>query len=504
MAHVRASDRLRAEDAAFLYLENEETPLHIGSVSIFEGEIPFEALKEYVKSRLPLIPRYRQRLVMPPLNIGHPTWEADPGFDIRNHVHYVTLKRGTESDLRTLAGRIFSRIMDRTKPVWDLTLVGGLRGGRCGLISRVHHCLVDGVSGVGLMNVMLNADGQMPPAQKKGRYHAPPLPGAEESMLDALASSWSELLDRILATQSAALNIAQALTSDQALRGLDQLTRLVPELLTPVERLPFNQPLAGPRKVAWSEFSIPEVKAIREACGGTLNDVALTVVTHAIRNYALLHGVSLKHRLLRLMVPVNLRSPDGGTGLGNRVSMLPVSIPLDISNPAKLLKAVRERTEILKNARMADLISLMATWMGTAPAPIQALLGPVAALLPLPPFNLVCTNVAGAQFPLYALGHEMLTYYPYVPIGSEMGVGCAIQSYNHKLYFGLTGDVAAAPDLDRLKRFLDQAFTALRAAAGLVPKRKQKPRPAPAEETTIPMPPATLQTAAAGVQEKVG
>lgn len=188
MAHVRASDRLTAEDAAFLYLENEETPLHIGSVSIFEGEIPLEGLTEYVESRLPSIPRYRQRLVMPPLNIGHPTWEADPNFDIRNHVHYQKLKRGTEGELRALAGKIFSRIMDRTKPVWDLTLVGGLHGRRCGLISRVHHCLVDGVSGVGLMNVMLNADGQMPPAQKKGKYHAPPLPGAEESMLDALAS----------------------------------------------------------------------------------------------------------------------------------------------------------------------------------------------------------------------------------------------------------------------------------------------------------------------------
>ncbi len=300
----------------------------------------------------------------------------------------------------------------------------------------------------------------------------------------------------MLATQSALLNIAQALTSDQALRGFDQLARLVPELLTPVQRLPFNRPLAGPRKVAWSEFSIPEVKAIRVACGGTLNDVALTVVTHAIRSYALLHGVSVKHRLLRLMVPVNLRPPEGSNGLGNRVSMLPVSIPLDISDPVKLLNAVRERTETLKNARVADLLSLIATWVGTAPAPIQALLGPVAALLPLPPFNLVCTNVAGPQFPLYALGRQMLTYYPYVPVGSEMGVGCAIQSYNQKLYFGLTGDVAAAPDIHRLKTFLNRAFADLRQSARVASPRKRKPRPKPAiEEAALPLAPSSAVAA---------
>jgi len=157
--------------------------------------------------------------------------------------------------------------------------------------------------------------------------------------------------------------------------------------------------------------------------------------------------------------------------------MLPVSIPLDISSPKKLLAAVHERTEALKNARVADLVALMATWMGTTPAPVQAFLGPVAALLPLPPFNLVCTNVPGPQFPLFALGHEMLTYHPYVPIGSEMGVGCAIQSYSGELYIGLTGDAGAAPDIDRLRNFMDQAFAALQKAAGIHPPPKRRPKP---------------------------
>jgi len=362
----------------------------------------------------------------------------------------------------------------------------------------VHHCLVDGVSGVGLMNVMLNADGTEASAPRESKRHAPALPRPEASMLDALVSAWSETVDRVLATQSAALNVAQALMSDQALSGFNQLVRLVPELLTPVERLPFNQPLAGPRQVAWTEIPIPQVKAIREVCGGTLNDVVLTVITDAVRRYAEFHDVSVKHRVLRYMVPVNLRAPDDRSGLGNRVSMLPVSVPLDISDPAKLLDAVRERTVALKNAHVADLISLMAAWAGSTPAPVQALLGPLASLLPLPPFNLVCTNVPGPQFPLYALGREMLTYHPYVPIANEMGVGCAIQSYNHKLYIGLTGDIAAAPDIDRLRKFVDDAFAGLRKAAGVTVPRKRKPRakPQPVEEAAIPVamePPAAVE-----------
>jgi WS/DGAT/MGAT family acyltransferase len=479
MAHVQASDRLTSEDAAFLYFEKDEMPLHIGSVSIFDGDIPFETLVEFVESRLPLIPRYRQRLVVPPFHIGHPTWESDPDFDIRNHISRRRLKRGTEAELRALAGTIFSRIMDRSRPVWDLVLVDGLKGGGSALIWRVHHCLVDGVSGAGLMNVLLNASGDAPTPLKREPYYAPPLPGPETSLTDALASAYSDLVDRVLATQSAALNILETLASDQAARGIDQLLRLVPELLTPVERLPFNQPLTGPRRLAWTTISIPEVKEIREVCGGTLNDVVLTVLTSAIRCYAELHGVSLNHRLLRLMVPVSLRRPGAENGVGNRVSYFPVSIPLDIANPRKLLNAVRERTEALKNAHVADLLSLISTWVGTTPAPIQALLGPVASMLPLPPFNLVCTNVPGPPFPLYALGRKMLTYHPYVPIGSEMGVGCAIQSYDHKLYIGLTGDAGAAPDVDRLRKFMEEAFAALRRAAGVAGPRKSARRAVP-------------------------
>jgi len=465
MPHFYPSDRLSAEDAVFLYLETKEMPLHIGSVSIFDGVIPFEECVSFIESRLPRIPRYRQRIVVPPFHVGHPTWEYDPAFNIRNHVRQAALENGAQADLERFAGQLFAEMMDRTKPLWDMTVVDGLEGGRSALISRVHHCLVDGVSGVGLMNVILDPTVKPAKKSKTRTFHAPPLPGPSTSMVDALASSYSELVERILSAQTAALNIAQALVSDQALAGFDQLTRLIPELLTPVERLPFNQPCLGPRKVAWTEISIPEVSQVREVCGGTLNDVVLTVVTTAVRRYSELHGAKLKHHLLRLMVPVNLRRDENHNGLGNRVSMLPVSVPLDIRDPLKLLHAVHQRTEALKHARFADWIHLFATWMGTTPVPLQALLGPLASLLPVPPFNMVCTNVPGPQLPLYAFGHKMLTYYPYVPIGNEMAMNCAIQSYNHKLYLGLSADAAAAPDVGRLRDFLDEAFASLKRAA---------------------------------------
>src|SRR5579864_1520940 len=247
MPHLYPSDRLSSEDAVFLYLETKEMPLHIGSVSIFDGVIPFEECVSFIESRLPRIPRYRQRIVVPPFHVGHPTWEYDPAFNIRNHVRQAALENGAQADLERFAGQLFAEMMDRTKPLWDMTVVDGLEGGRSALISRVHHCLVDGVSGVGLLNVMLDPNLKSSKKSEKRRFHAPPLPGPATSMVDALASSYSEMFDRILSAQTAALNIAQALVSDQALRGFDQLVRLIPELLTPVDRLPFNKPCLGPR-----------------------------------------------------------------------------------------------------------------------------------------------------------------------------------------------------------------------------------------------------------------
>lgn len=479
MLNSDASERLSAEDAVFFYLDTKDMPLHIASVMVFDGPLPLEGMRDLIYSKLPLVPRYRQRIIVPPFNVGHPTWERDPAFDIRNHIRSVRLKRGTEAELQGLVARILSEMMDRGKPLWDLTLVDGLKDGRGAIVARVHHCLVDGVAGVGVLNAFFNSIVEAPASNQ--HQAVPPLPDDGTSLVDAILSSYSEMFDRILSIESAVLNIAEDLVN-QGLPALKQLLRFTPELLGSVDRLPFNKPCPGRRKLVWTEISIPEVKTIREALGGKLNDVVLTVVTAAIRRYTQLHHQPVRGRVLRMMVPVSIRGRDNVPGAesdtGNRVSMMPVIVPLDISNPVKLLNAIRERTEALKGSNIAEVVRLAGNWIGFMPAPVQALLGPYAnSLSPIiPPWNLVCTNVPGLQTPLYALGREMLASYPYVPIGAEMGLNIAIQSYNGKLFFGFTGSETAAPDVDIMPRLLDQAFAQLLQAAG-VERPSPKPKP---------------------------
>jgi diacylglycerol O-acyltransferase len=274
----------------------------------------------------------------------------------------------------------------------------------------------------------------------------------------------------------------------------------------------------GPQKFTWAEIPLADIKAIRQSCGTSVNDVILALMTATIRRYSEFHGDRVKGRLLRMMVPVNLRGNESPSALGNRISLVPVTIPLNIRNPRKLLAAAHERTSFLKRVHAAELVSLAGGLIGFFPTSVQALAGPLMSQLPITPFNMVCTNVPGPQFPLYLLGHELLRCYPYVPIGGEMAVNCAILSYNGTVYFGFSGDVHAAPDLGRLETFLQQSFTELRdAASGRSPQKKKKkrvrtqaqdisipsPAPTPAETVQVPVPPKPPRPAveSAGVAE---
>jgi len=197
-------------------------------------------------------------------------------------------------------------------------------------------------------------------------------------------------------------------------------------------------------------------------------------VTSTIRRYCELHGDPVKGKLLRIMVPVNLRGNNDRSELGNRISLVPVTIPLDIRQPRKLLAAVHKRTEFLKRSHAAELVSLAGGLIGMLPTSAQALGGQILGQVPFTPFNMVCTNVPGPQYPLYLLGHKILHCYPYVPVGGEMALNCAILTYNGTAYFGFSGDVHAAPDLRRLETFLKSSFTELREAAGGKPPHKEE------------------------------
>ena len=230
----------------------------------------------------------------------------------------------------------------------------------------------------------------------------------------------------------------------------------------------------GPQKFACTEIPLADVKTIKLKGGTSLNDVILALVTATIRRYCELHGDHIKGKLLRIMVPVNLRGNTITSDLGNRISLVPVTIPLDIRQPIKLLTAVHKRTEFLKRMHAAEFVSLAGGLVGMFPTSLQGMAGPIASQLPITPFNLVCTNVPGPQVPLYLLGHKMLHCYPYVPVGGEMAVNCAILSYNGTVYFGFSGDTHAAPDLRRLEKLLQESFGELREALGIRPPRKKR------------------------------
>ena len=501
MPAPQLSPRLTADDAAFLYLERRQMALHIGSVSIFEAPLPFERFVEQIDSKLHLIPRYRQRVVPAPFNIGHPSWEDDPGFDIRNHIFQLHLEPpGDEAALQALSGRLFSEMMDRNKPLWEIFLVDGLAGGRSAMLCKVHHCMVDGVSGVGLLGIMMNTSRDMQPLAEKPAFAPPPLPDPAQLYFNALAYSFEQGLERLFALQQDFLGLLKNLSSAESLQAITEVAPLLAELAMPADRLPFNRPCSGERRITWREFSFGEARATRAALGGTVNDVALAVLTGAVRRYVKMHGERVAGRFCRFMVPVNVRSEEQRGALGNQVSALLVNVPLDLEDPAQLLHLISKRTETLKNARLADMLRVITNAGGLAPAPLQALVMALPFIpLPAPLFNMVSTNVPGPQIPLYATGLEMLNYYPHVPVGNDMGMGCAIQSYNQKITFGITSDVAAAPDAHHMRDFLYESFAELRQAAGL-PETQQTARPAPkrrkhpAAEHSAPKPAAAASS----------
>jgi diacylglycerol O-acyltransferase len=467
MPHDNLNRRLSAQDASFLYMERPEAPLHIGSIAVFDGDVPYEGVVENIASKLHLIPRYQQRVVPAPFGISHPTWEWDPDLDLKRHVMRVKIDPpGTDAQLMALSARLFEGMLDRNKPLWEIYMVEGLQGPRSAMVSRVHHCLVDGVSGIELLMIVLDVSPNpvppLPPATQESR---PPIPPAPMRLLDAVFDNVAAELDRWAEFQKNAVETMA--TGDSRTRiALRSLEATQPYLTNPVARAPFNKPLTRERTVACSEFSFAEIRAIRAACGGTVNDVVLTVLSGALGRYLELHGESTEGRAMRILAPVNVRREDERGALGNRVSMLLIEVPVGMQDPVERLKAITERTEALKRQNVAAGTEIMSDLLSGVPPMLQSLAG----LLPQPRNNLanmVCTNIPGPMIPLYSVGRRLLAHYPLMPLAWEMGVGCGVTSYDQKLYFGLIADPQAVPDVARLKEFLDQAFVELRSAAGV-------------------------------------
>ena len=497
------SRRLSGIDAAFLYLERKEIPLNIACVAMFDGPIPFREFVANIESKLDLIPRYRQVAVPPPFNLGYPTWESAPDFHIKRHIFRVRLDPpGGEAELEALAGRLLSQVLDRGKPLWEIHIVEGLKDGRGALIARIHHALADGVAGAALMKIMFDPTLEGSHAIRKPRRRPAPPPRTEPTLAEQLGSAIQGALENAVAAEAGLLSLADGLLSDRGKTALQELAALLPELLQPPERFPFNKPCSGDRKFCWAEFDFSKVQAIRAALGGKVNDCILSVVVRAIARYIRLHGEKVNGRLLRVVCPVNLRGGEQGESLGNRITFLPVVLPLDVRDPVKMLHAVSARMEIMKSVRAAELVAIATSCLGTTPAPMQELFwrGIPLVPLPLPLLNIICTNVAGSPSALYTVGRRLLASYPHVPTGYELGLGVAVQSYDGKLFFGVTADAHVAPDVARLRDYIRICFEELYRAAvppAPRPRRASRAKAAAPVEAAAPAEAAAPETPAA-------
>ncbi len=463
-------------DAFFLYAEREEQPMHVGATCIFQGRIPYLQFMRSLEARLHLIPRYRQRVVPSPLGIGHPTWEDDPDFNIMNHVFRVKVKApGGEKELRQLSGKIFTGTLDRNKPLWEIYVVEGLDGKLGSLIIKVHHCMVDGVAGIGLALILFDMSPD-PPKLRKKPYNPAPIPDRKTLLMDAIWDSAADSVDHWSRLQKGLVDFStKEVGTDLSLSLRKFGQTLVSSFLLPLARLPFNKPLNGRRIVVWRSYSFTDARAVRAVAGGTFNDVVLTAVGGAIRKYLLVKNRDNQKlpRSIRVLVPVNVRQEHERGAMGNRVSFLPVEVPIYIEDPIERLQATHLKTRELKEARVSTAVNLMFEAVQGFPAQMQAAaLGVVAnptlqSLMPtgMPPGNLICTNVPGPNIPLYVLGRKLLATYPKVPVVMEMGLNFAITSYDQKLFVNICADGVVGNDAEKIGEFLDASFEELLAAA---------------------------------------
>jgi len=450
--------QLSAGDSLFLYLEREASPMTVAGVMEFEGTLRLPACLDFVASKLPLIPRYTEKVVFPSLNSGYPYWEHDPKFDIRNHVHEVVLREGTEQEFKVAVSDILSIMLDRDRPLWDITLFRGMKG-RTGVLARVHHCLTDGIAGVSLMKVLMDSSptAEPLPRSKKAASQSEEKRDAGARLLQQLVTTYLGAIQSMLQVQKEVLDGAEILMH-AGRSTLEQMLSVAPEIAMPAERLPFNRLCRGPQKFPWCSLPMKPLLAMKESCDATLNDVVLALMTSAVRKYAELHNVGVDERLLRVIIPVNIRGNGDVNELGNRISFAPVNLPMGIADPRALIAEVKARTEQIKAQHLAEYVGMAGMLITSLPIPVQAVALPYVGMLPISLSNMICTNVPGPQSPLYFMGHKMLTWYPHVPIGGEMGINTAVLTYNGNMYFGFTADMHAAPDAELFEKLVPESF----------------------------------------------
>jgi WS/DGAT/MGAT family acyltransferase len=467
----RHLDRLSALDASFLHQEGAESHMHIGALTVFDGPPPrFDDLLALIGSRLHLVPRYRQRLAGTPLDRGRPVWIDDTNFRLEYHMRHIALPgAGEREELLALVSRIFSTQLDRRRPLWELWFVEGLNDGGFALIFKTHHAVIDGIAGMDLATVIFDmgsAQDDEPPAQTEWVPSAPPGP----LTLIALAAA-RDARDGVMLLSGA---LSATTRPRRALHRLREAAGGIGEIvwaaMNAAPETPLNVPIGPYRRFAVVGASLADFKAIKNAFGGTVNDVVLAVVTGALRRFMAARGVRTDGLELRALVPVSLRGAGGGEVIGNRLAAMRGSLPVHIADPQARLDAVRASMDGIKDSRQALGAEVLAGVQNFAPPTILAQASRINFSTRL--FNLLVTNLPGPQIPLHVLGREIREVYPVGFLARDHALAVAIMSYNGQLNFGLLADSQAIPELDELAGWISEAIEELLALA-----REAQPAP---------------------------
>jgi diacylglycerol O-acyltransferase / wax synthase len=459
-------DRLTGLDASFLALEDGGAHMHVGSCLIFEGPAPaYDDFVDQIEDRLHLVPRYRQRLAFPPLTQARPVWIDDPHFNPGYHVRHTALPEPASLEqLRNLTGRVLAQRLDRTKPLWEVWLVDKVEGDRFAIVTKTHHCLVDGISGVDIATVLFDLEpNPAAPPEPPARWFPRPEPSVATLVADALAERATAPLDYARAAGEAIARPEHAF--GQVGRALGGLGAMLSAGLQGAPESPYNTQIGPHRRFAWVDGDLAHFKAVKSALGGTINDVVLTVVAGALRTHMLANGHDVEDVELKAMVPMSVRLETQRGALGNRVTAMYAPLPVGAAEPLERFRIVHEAMAGLKESGQAVGAELLTQLAGFAPPTVLAQAARLQSRQRV--FNLTVTNVPGPQFPLYLLGKRLLRIYPQVPLAGNTALGIAIMSYDGSISFGLLADFDAVPDLDDLAAALREAIAELAAVAGV-------------------------------------
>jgi WS/DGAT/MGAT family acyltransferase len=457
-------DRLTAIDASFLAQESETSHMHVGALTVLEGPPPpFEEFLDGIRGRLHLVPRYRQKLAVPPVETGRPLWVDDPTFQLEYHVRQTALPApGGEDQLMRLAARIFSQQLDRSKPLWELWMVEGLEGNRVALISKTHHAMIDGISGVDLATVMFDVT-PVPVEVEHPDEAWQPRP--EPTSADLVASGIMGLARTGvgLAARAASLVAAPAQAVAGAREAAEGLGEVVWAGMNPAPATPLNVDIGPHRRFVGVRSELQDYKTVKSAFDCTVNDVVLAVVTGALREWLHSRGMRTEGVELRALVPVSTRTAQHAGTLGNQIAAVRGPLPVYIEDPIARVRAVKESMDGVKDSKQAVGAEVLAGVQNFAPPTVLAQASRLNFSTRL--FNLIVTNVPGPQFPIYVRGREMQDVFPVAFLPKNHALAIAIMSYNGKMNFGLLADYDALPDIGRIGENIEASLAELVALA---------------------------------------